>query len=190
MNIKRYDEFNNYNDLLKLLNKYNVPVQEYGTKGFKTIGHLYNEIKEGETKLSEENGELIRKVSFVGVRVLYKKGDTWLRLYEEKQIFKDGRIRERKGMPFSAAEKFKEGEDPKKVIIRGMKEELDIEISSNQFTFYNKMVLENNDDFPGIRSFHTGYEFLIVLNDDQFEEDGYIEKQTDKDVYFKWKIIN
>ena len=32
---------------------HNVPVEEYGKDGYKTIGHLYKEIKEGETILTE-----------------------------------------------------------------------------------------------------------------------------------------
>ena len=92
-------------------------------------------------------------------------------------------------MPYSAAEKFKSGEDPKEVIVRGMKEELNLDITKDQFAFYNKKEIENNDDYPGIKSFHIGYEFLVVLNDDQFLERGYIERQVDKDVYFTWRPI-
>ena len=178
---------NKYLDFLDLLKKYNVPIEKYGTEKFKTIGHLYNEIKEGETILKVENGELVRHVSFVGARVIFKTESGWLHLYEEKQVFKDGRVRRREHMPYSAAEKFKTGEDPKKVIIRGVKEELGIVLGPNQFTFYNEVRVEENNDYPGIKSFHKGHEFLIVLKENQYEPEGYIERQVDKDVYFKWK---
>lgn len=192
--IKLLEEFNHhpsedYMKFLDLLNKYDVPVEEYGTGGYKTTGHLYSEIAEGETELTEENGELIRKVSFVGARVIYKLDGKWMRLYEDKQIFKDGRMRRRTNMPYSAAEKFKTGEDPKEVIVRGVKEELDIDISTEQFIFYNTRKVENNEDYPGIKSFHTGYEFMVILNEDQYVPDGYVERQADKDVIFKWKPI-
>ena len=91
--------------------------------------------------------------------------------------------------PYSAAEKFKTGEDPKEVIVRGMKEELNLEISTNQFTFYNKVKMGEDGDYPGINSFHTGYEFLVILNDEQYTPEGYIERQKDKDVYFTWRPI-
>jgi hypothetical protein len=155
MEIRKFDKFNNYLEFLDKLKSFNIPLEKYGNKGFKTVGHLYSEIEEGETELTEEGGSLIRRVSFVGARVLYKKDGEWLRLFEEKQVFKDGRTRVRKEMPFSAAEKFKKGEDPKEVIIRGIDEELGIKINSSQFTFYNKMTFENNDDYPGIISYHT-----------------------------------
>jgi hypothetical protein len=178
-----------YIDFVQMLKDKGIDTELYGTGTFKTIGHLYQEIHEGETELTEEDSQLIRKVEFVGARIIYKKDDEWLRLYEEKQIFKDGRERRRTNMPYSAAEKFKSGEDPKEVIVRGMKEELDLDITKDQFTFYNKKEIENNDDYPGIKSFHIGHEFLVVLNDDQYNPDGYIERQSDKDVYFTWRLM-
>ena len=178
-----------YIDFVQMLKDKGIDTELYGTGTFKTIGHLYQEIREGETELTEEDSQLMRKVEFVGARIIYKKNDKWLRLYEEKQIFKDGRERRRTNMPYSAAEKFKSGEDPKEVIVRGMKEELDLDITKDQFTFYNKKEIENNDDYPGIKSFHIGHEFLVVLNDDQYNPDGYIERQSDKDVYFTWRLM-
>ena len=177
-----------YLDFLDYLKSFNVPVDIYGTEKYKTVGHLYNEVKEGETVLTEEGDKLIRKVYFVGARIIIKKDDKWLHLYEEKQVFKDGRVR-RRNLPFSMAEKFKLGEEPKNVLVRGMKEELNLTVTNEQFNFYNKVELEDNTDYPGITSYHTGYEFLVVLKPDQFVEEGYIEKQSDKDVYFKWKTI-
>ena len=178
-----------YIDFVQMLKDHDINTELYGTGTFKTIGHLYHEIEEGETELTDEGGQLVRKVQFVGARILHKKDGKWWRLYEEKQIFKDGRERRRANMPYSAAEKFKSGEDPKEVIVRGMKEELNLDITKDQFAFYNKKEIENNDDYPGIKSFHIGYEFLVVLNDDQFLERGYIERQADKDVYFTWRPV-
>jgi hypothetical protein len=178
-----------YIDFVQMLKDHGINTELYGTGTFKTIGHLYHEIEEGETELTDEEGQLVRRVQFVGARILHKKDGKWWRLYEEKQIFKDGRERRRANMPYSAAEKFKSGEDPKEVIVRGMKEELNLDITKDQFAFYNKKEIENNDDYPGIKSFHIGYEFLVVLNDSQFLESGYIERQADKDVYFTWRPV-
>ena len=200
-NIRLFRDFNNmllenaiipgeYLDFITMLKDHGVNIDLYGTGTFKTLGHLYQEMKEGETVLTTENGELVRRVQFVGARILYKRDGEWLRLFEEKQVFKDGRERRRKNMPYSAAEKFKAGEDPKEVIVRGMKEELDISISTDQFTFYNKKEISENSDYPGIKSFHIGYEFLVILNDEQYIEDGYIERQKDKDVYFNWRPMS
>ena len=195
MKIRLFEEFSqpiptqDYMEFVDMLKEYDVPIEEYGTGTYKTIGHLFAEIGEGETDLKEENGKLVRRVSFVGARVLYKKDGKWLRLYEDKQVFKDGRVRRRAHMPYSAAEKFKTGEDPKEVIVRGVKEELGLDITKDQFTFYNKKEVENNDDYPGITSYHTGHEFLVIINEDQYDPEGYIERQSDKDVIFIWKPL-
>lgn len=93
-------------------------------------------------------------------------------------------------MPYSAAEKFKTGEDLNEVLIRGMEEELGIHVDPSQFAFYNKKEVENNDDYPGIRSFHIGHEYIVNLNKEQYKPDGYIERQDDKDVYFEWRPIS
>jgi len=195
--IKLYEKFiasNNpnkdYLDFMELLKKYDIPIDKYGTGSYKTLNHLYNEISDGETILVEENGELVRKVQFVGARIIYKNGNQWYRLFEAKQVFKDGRVRKRDHMPYSAAEKFKAGEDPKEVVIRGMKEEIGVDISIGQFIFYNRIENDNSDDYPGIKSFNIGYEFLVVLTDDQYNPDGYIERQSDKDVYFEWRKVS
>lgn len=197
--MKRFKDFkineylnipNEYQDFVGFLKDNGINTELYGTGTYKTIGHLFQEIKEGETELNVENGKLVRRVQFVGARVLYKNNGSWLRLYETKQVFKDGRIRTRKNMPYSMAEKFKTGEDPKKVIIRGLDEELNIQVDTNQFTFYNRTEIENNEDYPGIISYHVGYEFLVILTDEQYKKEGYIEHQKDKDVYFNWRPIN
>jgi len=169
---------------------HNVPVEEYGKDGYKTIGHLYTEIKEGETILTEEDGGLVRRVEFVGAKVIYKAPEGTLWLYEAKQVFKDGRTRVRNNMPYSAAEKFKAGEDLNEVLVRGMEEELGIHVDPSQFAFYNKKEVENNDDYPGIRSFHIGHEYIVNLNKEQYKPEGYIERQDDKDVYFEWRPIS
>lgn len=169
---------------------HDVPVGEYGTGKYKTIGHLYKEIKEGETILTEEDGGLVRRVEFVGAKVIYRASEGTLRLYEAKQVFKDGRVRVRNNMPYSAAEKFKVGEDLNEVLVRGMEEELGIHVDPSQFAFYNKKEVENNDDYPGIRSFHIGHEYIVNLNKEQYKPEGYIERQDDKDVYFEWRPIS
>lgn len=179
-----------YLDFIAMLKDHGVDTDLYGTGTYKTLGHLFQEMKEGETELTSENGSLVRRVQFVGARILYKKDGAWLRLFEEKQIFKDGRERRRTNMPYSAAEKFKSGEDPKEVIVRGMKEELNIDISADQFTFYNRNEISENSDYPGIKSYHIGYEFLVVLDESQYLEEGYIERQKDKDVYFVWRPVS
>ena len=84
------------------------------------------------------------------------------------------------------AEKLHENEDKIEGLIRGLKEELGMEIDRSQITFYNKERFEDNGDYPGIHSFHNGFGYLVTINDSQFKPE-YIEHQSDKDIYFKWR---
>ena len=174
--------------LIEVLNNFNISLYEWGKGPYKTIEHLWNEIKEDECVLFDINGTLQREVNFVGAKIYYDDNEKRYFLKEEKAIFKDGRERVR-DIWYSMAEKFKFGEDPTEALIRGMKEELNIDITDNQITYYNKMYFPSDGDYPGIISFHTGYSYLIVLNEDQYNVDGYVENQTDKDIYFIWNEI-
>ena len=174
--------------LIEILTNFNVPLDDWGSGPYKTIEHLWNELNEEECVLFNINGTLRREVNFVGAKIYYNDGEKRYFLKEEKAMFKDGRVRIRK-IWYSMAEKFKFDEDPTEALIRGMKEELDITINENQTTYYNKVYFPSDDDYPGIKSFHTGYNYLIVLNEDQYNINGYIEHQSDKDIYFKWKEI-
>lgn len=184
-----WSKLEDYNKLKDKLNEWNIPLEKWGKGDNKTIGHLLNEIKEGECELVEKGDKLVRKVNFVGVKIIYIDSDkTKWRLVEEKQVFKDGRKRVRGSLPYGMAEKFKKGEDPKKAVIRGLKEELDISINPEQLAYFNRVNFRLDSDYPGIESYHTGYEYLVVLNDEQYRE-SYQEHQPDKTVYFKWKKI-
>ena len=181
-------EINSKDELISLLEEFNIPLQKWGTEGYKTINHLWNELLDKECVLSEKDGKLIRDVEFVGAKIIYKKDGVNYRLWEDRAVFNDGRIRIRQ-IPHSMAEKFKSGENPKDALIRGLEEELGIEINNNQFVYYDKNRFENNGDYPGIHSFHNGYYYFIPLNDKQFNPKGYIEKQKDKTNYFVWRKV-
>ena len=174
-----------FEEMLKVLDKFNIPLDKWGTSVYKTPQHLWSELKEGECILFEKDGELHREVEFVGARIICKKNGKNYRLWEDKAIFKDGRVRVRP-IPHSMAEKFKAGEDPKEALIRGMEEELGIKIDKKQFTFFNSDIIEDNSDYPGIKSSHRGYYYVVLLKDEQIKNE-YIERQKDKDIYFVWR---
>jgi len=190
--IKIFEDFNpglinTIEELTSKLKEYSVPVEEWGTGEAKTVEHLLDEIKNEECNVDDKGGFLIRSIEFVGVRIYHKDKDnvTWV-LKEDKQEFKDGRVR-RRDMPSSVSEKMKFGEDPLISAIRGIKEELGVNVEGHQLIkmrdlFYNG----GSQSYPGLRTRYKGHQFTCFLNDDQFDANGYIEVQKDKSTFFKW----
>lgn len=190
--IKTYESFEFSNiksvgELQSKLSDYSIPVSLWGTGYAKTIEHLLDEILNEECIIKEVNGYLVRFIEFVGVRVLYKdeNGETWL-LKEDRQEFKDGRIR-RRNMPSSVSEKMKFGEDASISALRGIKEELGIDISLNQLIKQRPFIYDgSSQSYPGLKSKYKGNHFTCYLNKEQFHKEGYVEEQKDKSTYFIW----
>jgi hypothetical protein len=190
--IKIFEDFNpnlinTVEELTNKLKEYSIPVEEWGTGEAKNVEHLLDEIRGEECNVEDRGGYLIRSIEFVGVRIYHKDKDnvTWV-LKEDKQEFKDGRVR-RRNMPSSVSEKMKFGEDPLISAIRGIKEELGINVEGHQLIkmrdlFYNG----GSQSYPGLRTRYKGHQFSCFFNDDQFDMNGYIEVQKDKSTFFKW----
>jgi hypothetical protein len=190
--IKIFEDFNpnlinTVEELTNKLKEYSIPVEEWGTGEAKNVEHLLDEIRGEECNVEDRGEYLIRSIEFVGVRIYHKDKDnvTWV-LKEDKQEFKDGRVR-RRNMPSSVSEKMKFGEDPLISAIRGIKEELGINVEGHQLIkmrdlFYNG----GSQSYPGLRTRYKGHQFSCFFNDDQFDMNGYIEVQKDKSTFFKW----
>jgi hypothetical protein len=190
--IKIFEDFNpnlinTVEELTNKLKEYSIPVEEWGTGEAKNVEHLLDEIRGEECNVEDRGGYLIRSIEFVGVRIYHKDKDnvTWV-LKEDKQEFKDGRVR-RRNMPSSVSEKMKFGEDSLISAIRGIKEELGINVEGHQLIkmrdlFYNG----GSQSYPDLRTRYKGHQFTCFFNDDQFDENGYIEVQKDKSTFFKW----
>lgn len=167
-----------------------INISIWGTDKAKTIEHLQKEIEEGETILTNnENGELIRNLTVVDADVCYttKEGKQY-RLKEEKQIFKDGRERQR-NLGQAISEKIKPNEDPKIAIARGIKEELGIESEIDLTKIgFTKDVVES-PSYPGLKTEYSIHKFKALLNDEQFNPNGYIEIQDGLTTYFVWEEI-
>ena len=176
--------------VLKQLENAKIDVSQWGIGGAKTIKHLLKEIENGETILvTDEVGELLRKVVMGGVIVYYTSSDgKKYRLKEEKQIFKDGRER-RRSLEQSVLEKMKPNEDPEEAMIRGMREELGIkgEIALTKIDMNEKS--EMSTSYPGLLTQFTRHIFEATLNDEQFRPEGYIEEQPDKSTHFVWEEV-
>lgn len=176
--------------IVDTLRSHGVPLDEWGKGKAKTVDHLVKEVVEGEAVLTTtENGELVRQISVIGMDVFHKgeDGKTY-KLVEDKQIFKDGRERRRE-LPTSMGEKVKPGEDLNEAAVRAVREELGVEGDIPvEHTNTTRKVRESNS-YPGLKGEYVIHDYRSWLTGEQFHSEGYIERQTDKDVYFIWREV-
>ena len=188
-NETNFVEKDHLQELRQQLEEAGVDISVWGKGEAKTLGSLYQELEKGESILQMVDGklELLRYVVSANVYYTTKDGRK-LRLQEEKQIFKDGRIRHR-NYDQPIAEKMKPGEDPKEAMLRCLREELDLNggCDLKQIEQYQKKY--ESQSYPGLESQYIAYRFEVVLNDEQFQEAGYTEEQDDKTTYFVWEEV-
>lgn len=162
----------------------------WGTGEAKTLAHLQREIESGECVLcTDEAGKLLRRVVVAGADVYYQSLDgKKYRLKEDRQVFKDGRER-RRDLGQAVIEKMKPNEDPRVAVIRGIQEELGIsnEITLTKTSTDVRQVI--SPSYPGLESEYVRHIFQVTLIDQQFNPNGYVEKQPDKSTYFVWEKV-
>lgn len=193
--IKLFEDFNaseikNIETLKSKLIEYSVPVEKWGTGKSKHIDNLLDEIIEKECIVVDEGGYLVRYIEFVGIKIYYvdKDDQLWI-LKEDRQEFHDGRVR-RRNMPSSVSEKMKFGEDPAISAVRGIKEELGVEIEISQLTKRRDLDFNGGSiSYPGLRAKYKGHQFICYFEEKQFIPGGYIERQKDKSTFFVWQKI-
>ena len=97
-------------------------------------------------------------------------------------------------MDASVAEKLdKNDKNLVSAVIRGIKEELDVDINESQISDNgkNRKVIDSMS-YPGLNSIIDLFKYTVILNESQYNPDGYVENQEDKSTYFKWvkNLIN
>ena len=172
--------------LRHVLAQHSIDATTFGHGDAKTLEHLRTEIEAGETVLAEENGTLKRVVSLVSLTVLAPSGE---HLVEDRQVFKDGRVR-RRGLN-ALAEKFKPGEDPLAAAKRALEEELGLPsqvVASLKFVAGDRTETEDaSPSHPGLISVYRTAHYSVTLPPDAYDPEGYVEHQVDKRTYFRWE---
>lgn len=176
--------------LLKVLLNAGVPVEEFGTGVAKTVHHLLAEVQDGESIIKVmPNGEILRELSVVWVDVSYvhPSGDTY-RLREDRQEFKDGRVK-RRILQSSLGEKLKPEENPEVAVFRALEEELGVtDVEGVEYVDSEEKTLIP-DTYPGVTSSYKFYKYATTIGDAAFKPEGYIEEQSDKTNYYVWELL-
>lgn len=174
-------------ELTQLMLDAGVAVEEYGKSEAKDIDDLQKEIAEGECfVIIGPEGVLTREVRPVFVNVLCHLSDGRVMvLREEKQVFRDGRIRKR-NLSSSLGEKLKAGEDTTEATFRALSEEIEVtevvsleKVSEESRTF-------TPPTFPGIKSTYSSTFFVAIIPESAYVAEGYVERQLKKDNYYVW----
>jgi hypothetical protein len=177
--------------LIEKLEYAGINVSLFGTGSAKTLGHLLSEVNSGECKLESRGKRLVRVVELLGVDVYYQHtspSQGRLRLIEMEQVFIDGRTR-RRNLSTTLGEKLESGEKPnKKAVRRAITQELGIQgnLEIRRPWFNSSKETRPTLSYPGLECGYTTYKFEVFLNNDQYNPEGYEEKQWDKTTYFKW----
>ncbi|MFC1600465.1 hypothetical protein ACFL25_00060 [Patescibacteria group bacterium] len=172
--------------LKRYLSARGIPVEEWGTVEPKTIQHLLDDVNGGGCQLIEHDNQLLRQVEFASVDVYYVKKDETYVLVEDRQEFKDGRVK-RRGFGWSVSEKMTPNEEPLNGANRAILEELGLD---GEFSIIQEEVVtytKTSPSYPELTSNYWRYHFSVVLSDEQFRPNGYVEEQPDKTTYFIWK---
>lgn len=179
-NLKTEEGFSSY------LAGFGIPVDIWGQGAAKTIGHLLREVNDGETVLTQRGKELLRQVEFAAVNVIYRNGREVYELVEDRQEFRDGRVR-RRDTGSSVSGKIQPGENPKDAAERALREELCITGRVNLKGDNKSEEIKESPSYPGLRTQYLRFSFQAELSGDQFSPDGYVEDQLDKTTYFVWQ---
>lgn len=174
-------------DLAEFLRNQGVDLTLWGVGKAKTLTDFYKEIREGEAHLMKDIKGALRKIMPSGVSVYYvPETGTTLYLHEERQVFADGRIRNRE-QSHSIGEKAKPGEDHLAAAIRGIREELGVDGNFAIFQTQCATRIELSPSFPGMRTKYDEKKFVALLNKTQYRPDGYIDDDGKKTGYFVWR---
>ncbi len=181
---------NNVEELKEKLKDSDIDLSQWGKNTNKSAEDLLEEIKSGESILKmDEGNRLVRRIFVCTANIYYKdKNSKTYILKEEKQIFKNGKIRKR-NLSTSMSEKMNLGENPLQAITRGIQEELG---TCNKIDIRRKgrrSKKRKSISYPGILTEYIYYDFEAFLNEKQFKKEGYEEKQNKKTTKFIWEEL-
>lgn len=177
--------------LVDFLRDNEIGTSAWGTGRAKTIDDLLEELREGESELvvCEEGLRRVTPIDQIEIRYVNPDGKEY-RLVEQRQVFWDGNRERVRSLPRSLGEKIKAGEDPKITAVRGIKEELGIEVTQDRVIDFGIEYEEmESPSYPGLVTRYDKHNFLIKLTDDEYDPIGYTEDDGKKVTTFVWQEV-
>lgn len=110
-----------------------------------------------------------------------------MQLFEDRQEFKDGRVR-RRGL-VGLSEKMKPDENPLLSAKRALAEELSFNSAGDIDDLGIERVDQQSPSYPGLPTEYLIHNMKTELPANAYNPEGYVEKQSDKSTFFIWKEI-
>ncbi|AFZ11532.1 hypothetical protein Cri9333_0586 [Crinalium epipsammum PCC 9333] len=165
-----------------------LPLHLYGKGQAKDYSSLLQEIEKKESQIIWDNNRPIRLIKVCRVRVIC--GDQ--ELYEDRQVFSDGRVRKRgiRGL----AEKLFKDEKEEIAAKRALKEELGLSDEASTLVSIHFNGIDNEEkespSYPGLKTRYLFWDFIAYLPVQYWQEE-FVEGCEDdvKQTYFVWRKI-
>lgn len=166
-----------------ILRFFGVKTHHFGKGKAKKLSDLLREIKTGDCELITSKSKLHRTVYVVRAGIFYKN----LILKEVKQVFSDNREDRIRGYLW-VSEKKSIREKNETALKRAVKEELGIHSDLDFSYILTTKEIKESPSYPGLPTVYNFLDYKVVLTDEQFEKDGYIEDEgnTGLITFFEW----
>lgn len=167
-----------------------LPLHLYGKGDAKTVEDLDKEISEGETEIIWEP---VRVVRVARLKVVYSDGEKDFEIYENRQVFADGRVRRRniEGL----CEKLKVNEQPNDGALRCLREELGLSDEAIKACKITHIATNNSLEceslsYPGLKSRYRFYEYIVVFPGKYWKPEFVEETKDGAKYYYCWMEVS
>ena len=154
-----------YENMIALLRKGGVNVENFDHVSLKTLGQLFEEIENRDVDLvfHKDTGRVIRCA--VTVAILVQVPNENLVLLETKRVYRNGKVVKRL-KEWSMSETCKRGEELLDSAIRGVREELGLEIAREEIdvSWHQDFLEHESSVYCGVRS-HVMLQRLFLKMD-------------------------
>ena len=177
------NKFQNEDQLQDWLNEANIDTSLWGEGNAKTVSHLWAELLAGETRI--QGGPPLRLVDVVQITI--RRGDQIL--IEVAQELEGGQHRFRNLLP---SEKMKANESYAASVLRGLREELDVEetaVALLHHTYTKNQSERDSPSYPGLPTLYTFHSIeaqVLDLPENDFWIDNTARKVGDPVKRHQW----
>lgn len=174
-------------EVKKMQDLKSLPLELYGHGQAKSFQSLLDEIENGESRIIWEENKPIRCLKVCRVKIICL--DKELTLYEDRQEFADGRIRQR-GFDYLSEKMGVDEEIPMTAAERALKEELGMNQDALDITRIHFDSIDHKEvespSYPGLLTRYEFHDFIAYYPVEYWREE-FREIQEDKTTVFIWR---